>query len=124
MEFRILGPLEAVDEGRPVDPPRRPARALPAHPPPPANQPVPRDRRLAAIEDRIDAERKLGRGAELVDELEASIASHPLHERLRGQLMLALYRAGRQADALAAYHNARRALDVELGLEPGEELRA
>jgi DNA-binding SARP family transcriptional activator len=82
------------------------------------------ERRVAALEARIDADLELGRGAELVDELEALIAEHPLRERLRGQLMLALYRAGRQADALAAYHEARRALDVELGLEPSEELRA
>src|SRR5437868_1581080 len=82
------------------------------------------ERRVAAVEARIDADLELGRGAEVVDELESLIAEHPLRERLRGQLMLALYRAGRQGDALAAYHDARRALDVELGLEPGEELRA
>ena len=82
------------------------------------------ERRVAAVEARIDADLELGRGAEVVDELESLITEHPLRERLRGQLMLALYRAGRQGDALAAYHDARRALDVELGLEPGEELRA
>src|SRR5438093_2245062 len=81
------------------------------------------ERRLAAIEARIEADLELGRGAELVDELEALIAEHPLRERLRAQLMLALYRAGRQGDALAAYREARLALDVELGLEPSEELR-
>ncbi|MDP9262061.1 MAG: AAA family ATPase, partial [Actinomycetota bacterium] len=82
------------------------------------------DRRLTAIEARIDAELELGRGGELVDELEALIAAHPLRERLRRQLMLALYRAGRQADALDAYGEARRMFRDELGLEPGEELRA
>src|SRR5205085_5118651 len=65
-----------------------------------------------------------GGGAELVDELERLIAAHPLRERLRGQLMLALYRAGRQADALDAYRDARRTLQDELGLDPGEELRS
>ena len=80
------------------------------------------DLRLAALEDRIDADLLLGREAELVDELQALVVEHPHRERLRGQLMLALYRAGRQADALAAYRDARAALD-ELGLEPGAELR-
>jgi DNA-binding SARP family transcriptional activator/tetratricopeptide (TPR) repeat protein len=228
MEFRILGPLEAVDEGRPVELPRRLSRALLAYLLLHANEPVSSDRlidelwgagapktataslqnyvsrlrkalgaetiqlepagyvlrvdperfdlarfdrlveeaqgapakqraellraalslwrggpledlafeefaqeeiallaerRLAAIEARIEADLELGRGAELVDELEALIAEHPLRERLRAQLMIALYRAGRQGDALAAYRDARRALDVELGLEPSEELR-
>jgi YVTN family beta-propeller protein len=79
--------------------------------------------RLAAIEDRIDAELALGRHAALVPELEALAARHPTRERLTGQLMLALYRSGRQADALAVYRAARRALVDELGLEPGHELR-
>jgi DNA-binding SARP family transcriptional activator len=82
------------------------------------------ERRLGALEDRIGAELELGAGVELIDELEQLIAAHPLRERLRGQLMLALYRAGRQADALAAYQEARRVLDEELGLQPSEELRA
>src|SRR5207237_4712520 len=81
------------------------------------------ERRVAAVEARIDADLELGRGAEVVDELESLITEHPLRERLRGQLMLALYRAGRQGDALAAYPDARRAL-VELGLERGHDLRA
>src|SRR5439155_6334090 len=81
------------------------------------------ERRLAAIEDRIAADLELARGAELLDELEELIARHPLRERLRGQQMQALYRSGRQADAVAAYQEARRVLDEELGLEPGEELR-
>ncbi|HET9244114.1 MAG TPA: BTAD domain-containing putative transcriptional regulator [Gaiella sp.] len=79
--------------------------------------------RLAAVEDRIDAELALGRHGELVAELERLVAEHPLRERLRGQLMLALYRSGRQADALAAFHETRRHLDEELGLEPGPELK-
>ena len=79
--------------------------------------------RLTALEDRIDAELALGRHAQLVAELERLGAEHPLRERLRGQLMLALYRAGRQADALAVYQRARRTLVEELGIEPGESLR-
>jgi DNA-binding SARP family transcriptional activator len=80
------------------------------------------DLRLAALEERIDADLALGRHAELVGELETLIAEHPHRERIRGQLMLALYRAGRQAEALEAYRDARAALD-ELGIEPGAALR-
>jgi DNA-binding SARP family transcriptional activator/streptogramin lyase len=79
--------------------------------------------RLAAIEERIDADLALGRDAALVTELEALVAEHPYRERLRAQLMLALYRSGRQADALDAYQAGRRVLQGELGLEPGKELR-
>jgi len=79
--------------------------------------------RLAALEERIDAELALGRQADVVGELEALLTHHPLRERLRAQLMLALYRSGRQADALAAYQEARRALVEELGIEPGRKLR-
>ena len=82
------------------------------------------DRRAAAFEDRVEADLERGRHAELVGELEAEVARHPLRERLRAQLMLALYRSGRQADALAAYQDARRTLVDDLGLEPGPELRA
>jgi DNA-binding SARP family transcriptional activator len=79
--------------------------------------------RLVALEQRIAADLARGRHAELIGELEALIFEQPLRERLRGQLMLALYRSGRQADALAAYRAARRALSDELGLEPSSELR-
>lgn len=79
--------------------------------------------RLAALERRIDADLALGRHGELAPELDALIADHPLRERLRAQLMLALYRAGRQADALEAYRDARGALVEELGIEPGAALR-
>src|SRR4051812_31933264 len=79
--------------------------------------------RLAAREDRLDARLALGGGPELVPELEALVAAEPLRERPRRQLMLALYRDGRQADALAAYRDARTTLVEELGLEPGPELR-
>jgi len=80
------------------------------------------ERRLDAVCDRIEADLALG-GSGVVGELEALIAEHPLRERLRGQLMLALYRSGRQAEALAAYQDARRALVDGLGIEPGRELR-
>jgi predicted ATPase/DNA-binding SARP family transcriptional activator len=79
--------------------------------------------RLAALEDRLDADLACGQHAELVGELEALVAAHPLRERLRRQLVLALYRAGRQADALEAYRAARAQLMDELGLEPTPELR-
>ncbi|MGH8983218.1 MAG: BTAD domain-containing putative transcriptional regulator [Acidimicrobiia bacterium] len=82
------------------------------------------DLRVAALEARIDADLALGGNIELVGELEALVAEHPLRERLRAQLMLALYRAGRQSDALDAYREARRVLVGELGLEPSPELRA
>ena len=78
--------------------------------------------RLAALELRVEADLALGEDARLVGELEQLIAEHPLRERLRGQLMLALYRAGRQADALKAYQDARRVLVDQLGIEPGEAL--
>jgi DNA-binding SARP family transcriptional activator len=79
--------------------------------------------RWAALEQRIEADLACGRHAELVGELEGLIAEHPLRERLRYQLMLALYRSSRQAEALDAYRTARRELAEELGLEPGEELK-
>jgi DNA-binding SARP family transcriptional activator len=78
---------------------------------------------VAALEDRIEADLALGRHDELAPELEALVTKHPLRERLRGQLMLALYRAGRQAEALEAYRAARRTLLAELGIEPGRALR-
>ena len=81
------------------------------------------EQRLAALEQRIEAELDLGRHAELVPELEGLVLGEPLRERLRGQLMLALYRCGRQADALEVYRSGRRLLDEELGLEPGGELQ-
>jgi DNA-binding SARP family transcriptional activator/CheY-like chemotaxis protein len=78
---------------------------------------------LGAAEDRIDAELALGRHAALVAELEHRVHVHPMRERLRAQVMLALYRCGRQADALAAYRVARQVLHDELGLDPGVPLR-
>jgi pimeloyl-ACP methyl ester carboxylesterase/DNA-binding SARP family transcriptional activator len=79
--------------------------------------------RLAALEDRIDADLALGRQADLPAELKSLVGRHPLRERLRAQSMLALYRSGRQAEALEVYHDARRALTDELGIEPGRELQ-
>jgi DNA-binding SARP family transcriptional activator len=79
--------------------------------------------RLEALEERIDADLELGGAGELVGELEGLVAQHPLRERLRGQLMLALYRAGRQAEALQAFLDARRALVDELGIEPSPALQ-
>ena len=79
--------------------------------------------RIGIVERRIDADLELGQSAELVPELDALVRAHPLRERLRGQHMIALYRSGRQADALASYREIRRILDDELGLEPGADLR-
>ena len=79
--------------------------------------------RLGALEDRIDAELALGRHADLVPELEQLAAREPYRERLHGQLMLALYRAGRQADALEHYRRTRATFADELGIEPGRELQ-
>ena len=79
--------------------------------------------RLACLEDRVEAELMQGRHAELVGELAAEVARLPLRERLHRQWMLALYRSGRHADALAVYEDFRRRLDDELGLEPSVQLR-
>ena len=79
--------------------------------------------RLSALEKRIDADLALGRDADVVAELETLVADHPLRERLRAQLMLAMYRCGRQADALAAYQSARGVLVEQLGIEPSPPLR-
>ena len=80
--------------------------------------------RLGALEDRIEADLANGAGDSLVAELDELVTAHPLRERLHGQLMRALTRAGRQADALAAYERLRARLANELGIDPGEELRA
>src|SRR5919204_2612394 len=96
MDFRILGPLEG-------------ARL--------------EDLRVYALEGRLEADLRLGRHNDVAGELEALVARHPLREGLRRQQMLALYRSGRQAEALAAYQEARRALADELGIEPSPALR-
>ena len=93
------------------EPSRRPPRRL-------------EDLKLAAVEDRIDADLALGRAHRLVAELAELVERHPERERLRGQQMLALYRCDRQADALAAYQDYRRRLGAELGLAPAPALRA
>ncbi len=79
--------------------------------------------RLDCLAERIEADLALGQHAKLIGELEALTAEHPLQERLRGQLMLALYRSGRQADALEVYQATRAPLVEELGIEPSGELR-
>jgi DNA-binding SARP family transcriptional activator len=79
--------------------------------------------RLAAVEERIDADLALGRQLALVPELETLAAEHPFREHFRAQLMVALYRSGRQAEGLAVYQRTRTLLSDELGLEPGSELQ-
>jgi YVTN family beta-propeller protein len=79
--------------------------------------------RLVALETRAEAQLALGRHASAVPELEALVHQHPLRERLCGLLMLALYRSGRQAEALEIYRRTRRTLDEQLGIEPSPELR-
>lgn len=81
------------------------------------------DARLAALEERIEADLALGRHTRLVPELEELVGREPLRERPRGQLMLALYRSGRQADALELYRRTRETLNEELGIEPSLELQ-
>jgi DNA-binding SARP family transcriptional activator len=80
--------------------------------------------RVRALERRVDADLALGRHAALIGEIEGLVGAHPLHERFTEQLMLALYRSGRQADALAAYQDAYQLLAEELGLAPGPGLRS
>jgi DNA-binding SARP family transcriptional activator len=80
------------------------------------------EQRLTAIEDRVDLDLACGRHHELVGELSGLAAEHPLRERMVGQLMLALYRSGRQAEALVRFHHVRTRLSGELGLDPGERL--
>jgi DNA-binding SARP family transcriptional activator len=79
--------------------------------------------RLEALQERIEADLRCGRAGELVGELQGLVARHPLRERLRAQLMLALYRTGRQAEALDVYRDTRSTLVEELGIEPSRELR-
>ncbi len=79
--------------------------------------------RLNALEQRIEADLASGRHHALVPEIESAVRTHPLREGLRAELMLALYRSGRQADALEAFRETRSVLDEQLGLEPGPELR-
>ena len=80
------------------------------------------ERRVIALEGRVEADLARGRHAELIAELEAAVAREPLRERLRAQLMLALYRSGRQAEALEVHRDGRRVLAEQLGLEPGPAL--
>ena len=79
--------------------------------------------RLVALEERVESDLALGRDSDLVGEVEALVAEYPLREGLRGQLMLALYRSGRQAEALEAYQQARSVLVEELGIDPSPSLQ-
>src|SRR5260221_9329777 len=81
------------------------------------------DARVDTIERRIDADLEAGRNSDLVGELESLIAQHPVREHLRWQLILSLYRAGRQAEALEVYRETRRVVAQEVGVEPSPELR-
>jgi len=81
------------------------------------------ERRLAALEERTDADLAVGRHSDLVGDLETLVAEHPLRERLRAQLMLALYRSRRQAEALEVYQETRHALVERLGIDPSPELQ-
>jgi DNA-binding SARP family transcriptional activator len=85
--------------------------------------PAIKDQRLQALVTRIDADLHLGRHGEILAELRQLVTAHPLQEQFHAQLMLSLYRSGRQADALAAYQDVRRVLAGELGIDPGPELR-
>src|SRR4029077_20017071 len=80
--------------------------------------------RLHAVEEGIDAELAMGGHAQLVGELDALLKAHPLRERLGGQLMLALYRSGRQAEASNVYQETRERLSEQLGMDPGPELQS
>src|SRR4029450_1829616 len=80
--------------------------------------------RVWSVEERIDADLGLGREGAVTAELQGLVAEHPLRERLRGQLMVALYRAGRKSEALRVYEEARGTLAEELALEPSESLQA
>jgi DNA-binding SARP family transcriptional activator/pimeloyl-ACP methyl ester carboxylesterase len=79
--------------------------------------------RLSCVEARVEAELRLGRHAEVAGDLESLVARYPLRERLRAQQLIALYRSGRQAEALAGYSEFRQRLDEELGIEPSQQLR-
>src|SRR3954466_10764581 len=102
---------------------RGPALADPTSPPLLAAAAQLEDQRLSALADRAEAELVLGHGAKVVSELEAALSEHPLHERIAARHISALYAAGRQADALAAYERVRLRLDEELGAAPSPELQ-
>src|SRR5919199_1888263 len=143
MEFRVLGPLEVRELGRAVALGAAKQRALLGvlllHPNesisverlvdelwgggPPARSHKLVQGYVSGLRKLLGADLELGRQADLIGELEALVAAHPLQERVRGLLMLALYRSGRQADALELYRVTRSLLADELGLEPSTELQ-
>ena len=106
----------ALWRGRPLD-------DVPSEPLRSANQALLIEKQLAVLEDRIEADLRLGRQSELIGELPELVRAHPARERLNGQLMLALFRADRQTDALRAYQDTRRLLIEEHGVEPSRGLR-
>jgi DNA-binding SARP family transcriptional activator len=112
---RVLRSAEELWRGPPLDGLEAPFAAAEAH--------ALEELRLASVEARLDADLQAGGNGELVSELSNIVARHPLRERFREQLILALYRNGRQAEALDAYQAARRMLNDEFGLEPGPALR-
>src|SRR5258708_5727017 len=129
VRFRVLGPLEVVGPGGVValGGPRQ--RALLAVLLLAGGRPVARDRlieelRLGAVEDRIEADLAGHRHVELLPELRELVTNHPERERLTGQLMLALHRSGRTAEALVVHDELSRTLERRLGVDPGDELVA
>src|SRR5437867_1322281 len=112
MDFRILGPLEVVSQGRALDLGGQKRRAVLALLLVEANRAVSSDRLIEALWE-----------GEPPETARKGLQEHPFRERPRRQLLLALYRSGRQADALASYQDARRTLVEELGIEPGKPLR-
>jgi hypothetical protein len=121
--FRVLGPIEAVVDGRPVDLGPQKRRLVLALLLLECGRPVPVDKLVdLALEERIDADLAAGLHATLIGELTGLLAEHPLRERLAGQLMLALYRAGNTSEALEVYRRSRAVVATALGLDLGTEL--
>src|SRR5436190_590416 len=127
MEFKLLGPLEASDGSTPIVLTGRKQRALLARLLLDVNRTVATERleelHVACLEARIDADLDRGRHVELAAELEVPVARYPLREGFRAQQLLALYRSGRQSEALTAYQAFRAYLADTVGLEPSARLK-